>query len=151
MPSFGSETGNVLYLIVCGAPSAADTPQLVKEKQAEGWDVCVIATPHGSAWFDAAEVENLTGHQVRQRFRSPASPEFCPRGDSILVAPATFNTVNKWALGISDTLALGLLNEAVGQGIPVSVSLSVNQALGRHPGYHHSLSTLAKLGVVFVD
>jgi flavoprotein len=35
-----------------------------------------------------------------------------------VVAPATFNTINKWAQGISDTLALGLLNEATGLGLP---------------------------------
>jgi len=37
------------------------------------------------------------------------------------VAPATFNTVNKWAAGISDTLALGILCEAYGMGIPTAV------------------------------
>jgi Flavoprotein len=35
--------------------------------------------------------------------------------DAIIVAPATFNTINKWAVGISDTLALGLLTEAIGR------------------------------------
>ena len=107
MPNFGSETGNVLYLIVCGAPPAADTPQLVKEKQDEGWDVVVIATPHGLQWFDPDEVERLTGHPVRSEFRKPGDPEFGPRGDAVLVAPATFNTINKWALGINDTLRAG--------------------------------------------
>ena len=37
----------------------------------------------------------------------------------MIVAPATFNTINKWAAGISDTLALGLLTEAIGKKIPV--------------------------------
>jgi hypothetical protein len=35
----------------------------------------------------------------------------------VVVAPATFNTINKWALGIIDTLVLGILNEALGLGL----------------------------------
>lgn len=33
-----------------------------------------------------------------------------------MVAPATFNTTNKVTAGISDTLALGLVNGAIGMG-----------------------------------
>ena len=150
MPSFGSETGNVLYLIVCGAPPAADTARTVKEKQAEGWDVCVIATPHGAQWFDLNQVQELTGHEVRQQFRAPTAPEFGPRADAILLAPATFNTLNKWALGINDTLALGLLNEAIGRDVPIEVRPVVNDALASHPSYEMSLKMLAAAGVRFL-
>lgn len=147
MPSFGSESGNVLYLIVCGAPPAANTAELVKEKQAEGWDVCVTATPHGLQWFDVEEVERLTGHPVRDRFRAPADPDFIPRGDAVHVEPATFNTINKWALGISDTLALGLLNEAIGRGVQIRVALAVNTALASHPAHQAALQFLDANGV----
>lgn len=147
MPSFGSDTGNVLYLIVCGAPPAADTPQLVKEKQAEGWDVCVIATPHGARWLDLDQLEQLTGHEVRTDFRHPSGPSFRPLGDAVLVAPATFNTINKWVLGINDTLALGLLNEAIGRRIPVTIEPMVNDALASHPAYQRAIDYLAGMGV----
>ncbi len=143
MPSFGSETGNVLYLIVCGAPPAADTVQLVKEKQAEGWDVCVILTPHGAQWVDVAELEQVTGHEVRSEFRHPTEAQFLPLGDAVLVSPATFNTINKWASGINDTLALGLLNEAVGRGVSVEVQELVNDALSSHPAYKTSRRLLS--------
>jgi flavoprotein len=36
-----------------------------------------------------------------------------PPPDAITVASATFNTINKWAAGISDTVVLGLLTEAL--------------------------------------
>ena len=151
MPSFGSETGNVLYLIVCGAPPAANTARTVKEKQAEGWEVCVTATPHGAQWFDVAEIQEMTGHEVRQDFRTPRAPEFAPRGDAVFVSPATFNTINKWALGINDTLALGLLNEAIGLRVPIEVSPTVNEALRYHPNYQTSVSALTAVGVTFVS
>ena len=151
MPSFGSETGNVLYLIVCGAPLAANTAELVKEKQAEGWDVCVIATPSGAEWFDRNEVQLVSGHEVRIHFRSPQDPEFGPLGDEVLVCPATFNTINKCAVGINDTLALGLLNEAIGRGVPVLVFPMLNEALRSHPSYAQSVDVLLASGVAFAD
>lgn len=36
-----------------------------------------------------------------------------PHADVILVAPATYNTINKWALGVTDNYALGILAEAL--------------------------------------
>ena len=46
---------------------------------------------------------------------------------------ATYNTINKWANGISDNFALGILAEAVGLRIPVAVLPFVNSALASHP------------------
>ncbi len=54
--------------------------------------------------------------------RGPDEAQAEPRGDAVLVVPATFNTINKWAAGMNDTLALGLLNEALGSWIPIRES-----------------------------
>jgi phosphopantothenoylcysteine synthetase/decarboxylase len=151
VPSFGSETGNVLYLIVCGAPPAANTAELVEEKQAEGWDVCVVATPAGKTWLDLEQIERVTGHEVRTALRQPSDRQFEPLGDAVLVAPATFNTINKLALGISDNLALGLVNEAIGAGVDLEVRPVVNAALGGHPAFRRSLDTLSEWGVAIVS
>jgi len=37
--------------------------------------------------------------------------EVFPPADAVLAAPLTFNTIHKWACGINDTVALGLLHE----------------------------------------
>ena len=112
--------------------------------------MCVIATPSGAEWFDLEQVEQVTGHQVRLGFRPPAAKEFRPRGDAVLVAPATFNTINKWALGINDTLALGLLNEALGASIPTTVQPMVNSSLAGHPQFQASVDRLQEGGVEFI-
>jgi Flavoprotein len=65
----------------------------------------------------------------------------------VVVAPATFNTINKWAVGISDTLALGLLNEAIGLGVPIIEVPFPNVALARHPAFQRSMSELRGYGV----
>jgi hypothetical protein len=67
-----------------------------------------------------------------------------------VVAPATFNTVNKLATGISDILALGLLNEAIGAGQPVIAVPFANRDLARHPVFTASIATLRSWGVRLV-
>jgi len=63
-------------------------------------------TPQASKFVDLALLEQLTGYAVRSDYKRPEEPDVLPRTDAIVVFPATFNTLNKWALGISDTLAL---------------------------------------------
>jgi phosphopantothenoylcysteine synthetase/decarboxylase len=67
--------------------------------------------------------------------------------DAIIVAPATYNTINKWAHGISDTYALGVLAEAPGLGTPIVVLPFVNSALASRHAFKHSVSTLRGEGV----
>jgi phosphopantothenoylcysteine synthetase/decarboxylase len=69
----------------------------------------------------------------------------------VAVAPATFNTINKWAAGIADTLALGTLCEAYGLGVPIAVLPCVADALAAHPAYRASLARLRAMGVRFGD
>lgn len=70
-----------------------------------------------------------------------------PPPDAFVIAPATFNTINKLAAGISDTLALGLLNEAVGAGQPIIAVPFPNQVLARHPAFVASVTTLRSWGL----
>ncbi len=57
-----------------------------------------------------------------------------------MVAPATFNTVNKWAAGITDTFATGLLCELTGLGVPIVAVPLVKEALARHVAFARAWS-----------
>ena len=137
----------VLYVIACGGRPAGDLPQFVRHAQGLGWDTCVIGTPSGMKFLDAEALANLTGHPVRSEYKRPEEPDVLPPPDAMVVAPATFNTINKLAAGISDTLALGLLNEAIGTGLPVIAAPFPNQMLSRHPAFKASIATLGSWGV----
>jgi hypothetical protein len=65
----------------------------------------------------------------------------------MVVAPATVNTINKWAAGIADTLALGLLVEAVGKGVPLVAMPFTNGAMARHPAFAENIAKLRSWGV----
>lgn len=131
----------VLYAIVCGAGPAADVGRLVTMAQERGWDVQVIATPAALDFIDTIALENQTGRSVRSQYRKPGQAR-SPRADAIVVAPATFNTINKWAAGISDTYALGILAEASGLGIPTVVLPFVNTALASRRAFRRSIEEL---------
>jgi phosphopantothenoylcysteine synthetase/decarboxylase len=65
----------------------------------------------------------------------------------VLVAPATFNTINKCAAGVNDSLALGLINEALGMDlVPLALVPWVNPSLSGHPAYRPSLARLEVSG-----
>lgn len=138
----------VLYAVACGAPPSGDLATMVRLAQDAGWDVCVIATPSGSRWLDTAALAELTGHPVRSDYKLPGQPDVLPPPDAIVVAPATSNTVNKWAAGISDTLALGLVVEATGAGLPVVAMPSTSPGLSAYPVFQRSLAALREYGVI---
>jgi phosphopantothenoylcysteine synthetase/decarboxylase len=63
------------------------------------------------------------------------------------VVPATFNTINKWAAGISDTFALGILNESIELALPIIVVPYAKPSLAAHPAFNASLRRLNEWGV----
>ncbi|AYF74561.1 flavoprotein [Nocardia yunnanensis] len=140
----------VLYAIVTGAPPARDVGKLVDLAQADGWDVCVIASPEGSRFIDADALEAKTGHPVRTRYKDPGTPDLFRPADGMIVAPITSNSLAKWAAGISDTLPLGLLVEAVGKRLPVVAVPSANAALRRFPAIANAVTNLSEWGVTVV-
>ncbi|MEU6776035.1 flavoprotein [Streptomyces sp. NPDC046759] len=141
-----------LYVVVCAAGIAAGVSKLITAAQERRWEVGVIATPVAmGGFFDAGAVQAQTGRPVRSAWRTPADPRPFPAPDAVVVAPATFNTVNKWAAGIADTLALGTLCEAAGAGIPIAVLPCVADALATHPAYRDSVERLRGMGVRFGD
>jgi phosphopantothenoylcysteine synthetase/decarboxylase len=64
-----------------------------------------------------------------------------------VVAPATFNTVNSWALGLTSSFIVGFAAEAIGKGIPLVAMPCVNQAFVAHPQFDRSVATLRAAGV----
>jgi phosphopantothenoylcysteine synthetase/decarboxylase len=141
-----TQLGRVLTVIVCGAGPASRAGTLVKLAQQRGWRVQVIATPAGLGFVDAADLEALTGSAVRSAYRSPGEPRSL-KADAVIVAPATYNTISKCALGISDTYALGILAEAVSLPIPVVILPFVNSALADRSPFRRSVDWLRDEGV----
>jgi phosphopantothenoylcysteine synthetase/decarboxylase len=142
-----TSAGRVLYLVVCAAPPAQRIDELISLLMQQGWSICVIPTPRAAGWLDISLLTAQTGFSVRHEYRQPSDPSPLPKADAILVAPATFNTINKWVAGISDTFALGILNEAIGLPLPVIVVPYAKSTLAAHPAFKKNRRRLKRWGV----
>jgi phosphopantothenoylcysteine synthetase/decarboxylase len=140
-------SASVLYSIVCGSPAARGVGTLIDLARAGGWDVCVIATPDGRKFIDVPALVARTGHPVRSKYKNPGDLDVLPDPTAMIVAPATVNTINKWAAGIADTLPLGLLVEGLGRGLPIVAMPFTNSAMAAHPAFGESISRLRSWGV----
>ena len=136
----------VLTLVVCGAGPASAIGTPVKLARDRGWSIQVVATPSALEFFDEQTIAEQTGTAVRSQYSKPGAPRsLIP--DAILVAPATYNTICKWAQGISDTYALGVLAETTGLGVPTAVLPFVNTALASRAPFQRSVESLQAEGV----
>jgi hypothetical protein len=139
-------TRGVLYCVVCGAGPAEQVGRLVDLARVRGWAVQVIATASACEYFlDLPDLEGQLGAPVRTSYTHVEGQR--PVADAVIVAPATYNTINKWATGISDTYVLSLLAELTGLGTPIVVIPFVNTALAANPAFARSLAELRRCGV----
>lgn len=129
-------------MIACGSPLAGNVGRLVSLGQEDGWEVCVVTTPDGRKFIDEPALAGQTGYPVRSAYKNPGEPDLLPPADAMIVGPATVNTINKWAAGIADTLALGLLVEGQGKGLPIVAMPFTNVAMGAHPAFRESVARL---------
>jgi phosphopantothenoylcysteine synthetase/decarboxylase len=148
--STGGERFDVIYLILSGTTTAARGPELLRGLLGLGFSsVIAIPTPHASRVIAPRELADVEGVRVVESYFDATIRPRPPRG-VVLFAPCSFNSLNKLAHGIADTLALSVAAEAIGRGTPVIVGPSLNQPLLDHPVARASLTTLAGWGVTIV-
>ena len=140
----------LIGVVVCGAGPASDVGKLIQLLHERSHDVRIIATPSAVPFLDLDGLETMTGRPVRSQHRKPGEPRSSEKTFAYIVAPATFNTINKLATGISDTYALDVINEAIGLGLPIVVLPFVNSALASRPSFVASTAQLVDEGVVIL-
>lgn len=135
-------------LVVSGAPLARRLGDMAGAMVEAGWDTYVIGTPASSVWIPPQVSAELG---VRFDFRKPEHPKKTPGADVVVVCPATFNTVNKIALGLADNYAVSVVCEAIGGGTPTVVAPMVNQKLWGHFQWAVALEALRQADVRLMD
>lgn len=145
-----AEHFDVAYLVLSGTTTAARCPELLRGLVSLGFPtVIAIPTPNASRVVASRELADVTGVQVVESYFDLAIRPRPPRG-VVLFAPCSFNSLNKLAHGIADSLALSVAAEAIGRRTPVIVGPSLNQPLLEHPMAQASLKTLPSWGVTIV-
>jgi phosphopantothenoylcysteine synthetase/decarboxylase len=146
----GGERFDVAYLVVSGTTTAARAPALLNGLVELGFSTVIALPTENAARVIAPRLlADVRGAQVVESYFDLAIRPRPPRG-VVLFAPCSFNSLNKMAQGIADSLALSVVAEAVGRGTPVIVGPSLNQPLLDHPVAKLSLRTLAGWGVTVV-
>jgi phosphopantothenoylcysteine synthetase/decarboxylase len=142
-------TRGTLYLVSCATSSTPLIYEYLEAAQADGWDVHVILTPNARPFVDETRLEQMSGHKVWSEFQRPGEPDIWPPADAVLAFPVSFNTLTKWALGISDTFALSWLNQYTGQRRPIVAvpCFRAGSGLDTHPALPRNLRLLRRYGV----
>jgi len=138
------------YLIVTGTTTASLSAALVGGLRDLVPRVITIGTPHAARVISPRDLSSIPGNQLVESYFDAAILPRPPDG-LVLVAPCSFNSLNKLAVGVADNLALSLTAEAIGRGTPVVVAVSVNPPLFRHPRTAPSIATLRSWGVSVLE
>lgn len=136
-----------LELVVCAAPLARRAHDLAAALTASGWQVTATTSTNARVWVDPVA---LAAASKAEHERPPGSPRLGPAA-AVVVAPATFNTLNKLRAGISDTPAVGVLNDAVGQKLPLLVVPMISERLVGHPAWLETTAWLGRLNATLLD
>lgn len=137
-----------LFLFVTGAGSCVRAPELIGQFVERGLTVYSVLTPAVSVVSPAAPLMDVAGNHWIHEYRQ-APLDVYPFG-VLLVAPCTFNSFNKIALGLADNLAMAMIADGLGAGCPLIVAPSMNRGLWAHPQTTQSRQRLQEWGVTII-
>ena len=137
-----------IFLFVSGAGSCVRVPELLQALVAESFHVYSVLTPNVEMVTATAPLMAVPGNHWIHAYRQEPLDRF-PFG-VLLVAPCTFNTFNKIALGLGDNLATAMIADALGAGCRIIIAPSFNKGLWAHPQTKLSLARFEEWGVEIV-
>ena len=140
----------MVVLGVTGCIGAYKACEVLRELQKREVDVRVVMTEHATRFVSAMTFEALSGHPVFvDQFALGAESDIqhislADAADLLLVAPATANTIGKFARGIADD-ALSTLFLAT--WAPVLMAPAMNVNMFEHPAVTENIALLRARGV----
>jgi len=135
---------SAVFLFVTGASTCVQTPDLIKALVAQRFKVYSVLTPNVAQVTATAPLMDVPGNHWIHAYRQEPLDRY-PFG-TMLVAPCTFNTFNKIALGLGDNLATSMIADGLGAGNRLVIAPSMNHGLWSHPQTKASLSRLKEWG-----
>jgi len=144
----------VVVVGITGCIAAYKACELVRELQKRDVDVWAVMTPNATRFVTALTLETLTHHPVfvDQFVLGEGSDirhiSLADSAELLVVAPATANTIGKFAQGIADD-ALSTLYTATTAPVLLAPAMNVNML--RHPAVMENLAVLRSRGVGIVE
>lgn len=142
MPSLQNK---VIYVFGTGARKISHLPRAISEFVMDGAKVYTMMSVMGRELCDSSLSEfSIPGNTIVEGYSKQG--ESLPLEDLVLVAPCTFNTLNKLSRGVADTYPLTITATAIGSKRPVVIAPAMNRALWEHPVTSESLQRLQQWG-----
>jgi phosphopantothenoylcysteine decarboxylase/phosphopantothenate--cysteine ligase len=143
--------GKWIVLAVTGSIAAVETVRLAHALRRRGAEVAGVMSPAACGIIHPDALAYATGNETITRISGKVEHvEYCGeggRGDLLLVAPCTANTLCKIASGIDDTPVTTFATTAIGRGMPVVIAPAMHQSMYRHPAVRDALETLRSWGI----
>ena len=142
------EANEALFLYATGCGCLDRIPLMIEKFVDLKYTVYSVLTPNVSLVTPPALIMEVPGNTWIHHYHQKKLKEF-PFGTQ-LIAPCTFNTLNKIALGIADNLATSMIADGLGNGFPVVIAPAMNRGLWGHPRIKESIDKLTSWGVEIV-
>jgi phosphopantothenoylcysteine decarboxylase / phosphopantothenate---cysteine ligase len=143
-----------VVLGVTGCIAAYKAVEVLRGLQKHDVDVQVVMTRHATEFVGKLTFQAISGHEVVTGMFAPtADPEIkhiqlAQTADLLLVAPATANTLAKFANGIADDFLSTLY---ISTTAPVLIAPAMNVEMWAHPATQENVRRLNERGVHFID
>ena len=143
-----------IALLVTGSIAAMKAPLIARTLRRQGADVVVFASPEALRYTTVEALEWSSTNPVVTKLTANAEHLSDDRPfAAYVVAPATYNTINKMALGIADSVITSSLGSAIGRMERGKTQILIAPTM--HGSLHNSLLTkslrqLDRLGVKII-
>ncbi|HKA17249.1 MAG TPA: bifunctional phosphopantothenoylcysteine decarboxylase/phosphopantothenate--cysteine ligase CoaBC [Blastocatellia bacterium] len=144
----------IVGLGVTGCIAAYKAVEVLRGLQKRGAEVRVVMTRHATEFVGTLTFQSISGFPVISEMFAPTDdPEIkhiqlAQAIDLLLVAPATANTLAKFANGIADDFLSTLY---ISTTAPVLVAPAMNVEMWAHPATRENVRRLRDRGVHFID
>src|SRR6185295_4752399 len=139
---------------VTGCIAAYKAVEILRGLQKRGASVRVVMTRHATEFVTPLTFQSISGSPVITEMFAPTDdPEIkhiqlAQSIDLLLVAPATANTLAKFANGIADDF---LSTVYISTTAPVLIAPAMNVEMWAHPATQENVRRLSERGVYFID
>ncbi len=152
----GTEGGELedqnLALCITGSVAAIRSPELARKLMRQGCEVKAIMSEMATNLITPDLMHWATGNPVVTELTgSIEHVELAQWADTILVAPATANTIGKIANGIDDTPPTSLVSVAQGLEKPIVIVPAMHKSMYSHEIIGDNLSRLKDAGIRFIE
>jgi len=147
-------SGKRVALLITGSIAAYRMPDLIRDFRREGAEVVVYVTAGGLRYVGKEALEWCSQNPVIERFSADAEhlSDSTPF-DVFVVAPASYNTLNKAVYGIADSVVSAAIAAAIGrmerQGIPILFAPTMHGAM-HNSILTRSMQTLQEMGITMI-